>query len=363
MCDLKKRTHIFIDTSVFQVEGFLKESSRVSKLFGLAAKGHLTILLPEITKEEWRKHFCEATLLPVDEFKRRMMVMGSPDELSKALEIISAIDSESISTAVLDSSIAKARIQIIGYDYCNDVEGIFKKYFNSEKPFGKKGKQKEFPDAFVLSALEQYAKKNRIENIILLSHDGDMFDYKSDVLIQKEIGEYLNGILKEIATSEAEKRDIERLYAYFHKGKISFAADLKEQLTDYLLDYSVYDNRVQWQEIEDVTIKEEVALSFSDKDIQLTEINKEYLEAICFVDVDAIADVEHVDESMSYWDSEENNYLFKEYTTSEVEISASIKLTIRMDRTELVMGQDPAVELCEIEYRDLQEAIDGETEY
>ena len=74
-----------------------------------------------------------------------MMVMGSPDELSKALEIISAIDSESISTAVLDSSIAKARIQIIGYDYCNDVEGIFKKYFNSEKPFGKKGKQKEFP--------------------------------------------------------------------------------------------------------------------------------------------------------------------------------------------------------------------------
>ena len=318
---------------------------------------------PEITKEEWRKHFCEATLLPVDEFKRRMMVMGSPDELSKALEIISAIDSESISTAVLDSSIAKARIQIIGYDYCNDVEGIFKKYFNSEKPFGKKGKQKEFPDAFVLSALEQYAKKNRIENIILLSHDGDMFDYKSDVLIQKEIGEYLNGILKEIATSEAEKRDIERLYAYFHKGKISFAADLKEQLTDYLLDYSVYDNRVQWQEIEDVTIKEEVALSFSDKDIQLTEINKEYLEAICFVDVDAIADVEHVDESMSYWDSEENNYLFKEYTTSEVEISASIKLTIRMDRTELVMGQDPAVELCEIEYRDLQEAIDGETEY
>lgn len=30
-----------------------------------------------------------------------------------------------------------------------------------------------------------------------------------------------------------------------------------------------------------------------------------------------------------------------------------------MDRTELVMGQDPTVELCEIEYGDLQEAIDG----
>lgn len=123
---------------MFQAEGFLKESSRVSKLFNLAAKGYLTILLPEITKEEWRKHFCEATLLPVDEFKRRMMIMGNPKELSKSLEIISAIDSESISTAVLNSSIAKAKIQIVGYDYCNDVEGVFKKYFNCEKPFGKK---------------------------------------------------------------------------------------------------------------------------------------------------------------------------------------------------------------------------------
>lgn len=354
-------TYIFIDTSIFQSEGFLKESSRVSKLFDLAAKDQLTILLPEITKEEWRKHFCEATLLPVDEFKRRAMIMGSPDELSKAIEIISSIDSESTSTAALDASITRAKIQIVGYDYCNDVKGVFKKYFNCEKPFGKKGKQKEFPDAFVLSALEQYAKKNHIENIILLSKDGDMIDYKSDVLTQKEIGEYLDGILKEIAeASEAETRDIERLYAYFHKGDISFAADLKEQLTEYLLDYSAYDNRVQWQEIEDVTIKEAVALSFSDKDMQLTEINSEYLEAICFVDIDAIVDVEHVDESMSYWDSEEKKYLFKEYTTSEVEISTSIKLTIRMDRTEFAMGQDPAIELHEIEYRDLQEAIDGD---
>lgn len=67
-----------------------------------------------------------------------MMIMGNPKELSKSLEIISAIDSESISTAVLNSSIAKAKIQIVGYDYCNDVEGVFKKYFNCEKPFGKR---------------------------------------------------------------------------------------------------------------------------------------------------------------------------------------------------------------------------------
>ena len=38
MCDLKKRTHIFIDTSVFQAEGFLKESSQCQSYLVLLQK-------------------------------------------------------------------------------------------------------------------------------------------------------------------------------------------------------------------------------------------------------------------------------------------------------------------------------------
>ena len=42
-------SYVFIDTSVFQEEGFFKPSGKVSKLFNLAENGKLNILMPEIT--------------------------------------------------------------------------------------------------------------------------------------------------------------------------------------------------------------------------------------------------------------------------------------------------------------------------
>ncbi|MFK2325005.1 PIN domain-containing protein [Bacteroides fragilis] len=54
----------------------------------------------------------------------------------------------------------KSRVNVIGYDYCRDVESVFEKYFKQEKPFGAKGKDKEFPDAFVLTSLEALQKTN-----------------------------------------------------------------------------------------------------------------------------------------------------------------------------------------------------------
>lgn len=48
-------SYVFIDTSVFQEEGFFKPSGKVSKLFNLAENGKLNILMPEITRQEWLK--------------------------------------------------------------------------------------------------------------------------------------------------------------------------------------------------------------------------------------------------------------------------------------------------------------------
>ena len=50
-------SYVFIDTSVFQEEGFFKPSGKVSKLFNLAENGKLNILMPEITRQEWLKHY------------------------------------------------------------------------------------------------------------------------------------------------------------------------------------------------------------------------------------------------------------------------------------------------------------------
>ena len=352
---------IFIDTSVFKSESYFKKSGRVSKLFKLAADGRLHILLPEITRIEWLKHYQNGAKLPCIEFQRRAELMGDTTRIEKALTVISAIDPSTIIEESLSDYLVKSKVQIIGYDYCKDVAGVFGKYFAKEKPFGSDIKKDEFPDAFVLSSLEEYAKEKGIRKILIFSGDGDMNGYESDILIPADISDFLNEFTKEIAASEIEKKDIETFIRRITSSSISCSKDIRDRIVDFLSNPGLYNNSVQWQEVEDVTVDENITLSFSEEGIQFTEINEEYIEATCQVGIKTTIEVEHMDESDSYWDSEEHEYLFKNYTTTEIEVSTSVPITLQMDRTELDMGQDPEFELIDIDLLPIEEVIEGDT--
>ncbi|MFK2325003.1 hypothetical protein ACIXR2_18775 [Bacteroides fragilis] len=99
---------------------------------------------------------------------------------------------------------------------------------------------------------------------------------------------------------------------------------------------------------------------YDDLNVRLTEVNEEFIEATCQIGIATSVDVEYMDESNSYWDSEEKEYLFKNYETAEVEISSNIEVTLRMDRTELDMRQNPMFELVEIECTPIESYIDEE---
>lgn len=352
--------YIFIDTSALKYESYFKPSGRISKIFNLASQKRLQILLPEITKAEWLKHLRQDANLPCEDFIRKASLLGDTRRLDEIIKAIESIDTNVIIEESLAEQIDKANILAIGYDYCTDVKGVFEKYFKQEKPFGK-GKQKEFPDAFVLSSLEKYAKDNRIPHIYVLSGDGDMKDYQSDVLTPYKVSDFLDAILKEIADSSArEKKDIEKLSRSIKSGSVSCIKDIQDHIVDYLSNTDLYNNCVQWQEVEDVSVNEDVALSFSDKELQLTEINEEYIEATCQVEIKATIEVEHMDLANSYWDSEGKEYLFKNYATTEIDVSTSTQVTVRMDRTELDIGQNPKIELIDIDFDPIEDAIEGE---
>lgn len=185
-------SYVFIDTSVFQEEGFFKPSGKVSKLFNLAENGKLNILMPEITRQEWLKHYKQNAKLPCKEFKRKAELLGDTSKIRDAINIIDSIDSEALIEESLSEHIKKSRVNVIGYDYCRDVESVFEKYFKQEKPFGAKGKDKEFPDAFVLTSLEAFAKDKHIRHIIILSKDADMNEYESKVFTPYNAADFLD---------------------------------------------------------------------------------------------------------------------------------------------------------------------------
>ena len=80
---------------------------------------------------------------------------------------------------------------VIPTSYASDLlDIVIDKYFAKEIPFGDKGKDKEFPDAFILVSLEKYAKNNSIEKIQLFSADRDMKEFNSTLFVSQEPNAY-----------------------------------------------------------------------------------------------------------------------------------------------------------------------------
>ena len=186
--------YVFIDTSVLMQESYFKSTSRIAQLFDLASKGYIKILLPIITKQEWIKHIKESTYIKFDDVKRKLQLLGNLPNVLKFVDDFEKSTSTYANIVVdsIDTQILNGKVEVIDYSFFSDtLSDVFDKYFKKTKPFGSNGKSKEFPDAFVLAALEKYAVQHSIDQIVVFSSDKDIQQYVSDKLAVKEIGAYL----------------------------------------------------------------------------------------------------------------------------------------------------------------------------
>lgn len=364
--------HIFIDTSVFQQECFFKETGRVSKLLKLAKAGYLRILLPVITEKEWLEHFREQAELNVKsrDLERKLALLGQNEAASDFLRqyqaLLDSFDSRREIEKTFRENTDHDGVIRIDYPFFEDVTAeVFDRYFRQEKPFGTGGKTKEFPDAFVLAALEKYARENNLPRVVIFSSDNDMSGYGSPLLVERPINEYLTELLEE-RIPDADKKtrqraDIDKLYRYIHAARPEFETALRERIGQYLSDTDCYVYRFNYEDIEDVS-DPEFSLALTAKDMDILSVSDEMIEAVCFPEIDGTVQVTHFDEEDSIWDSEEKDWFYKAYATTEVEIASSIPVVVRMARNGSDRGQDPGVEIVDIDFRPLQSSLDDEAD-
>lgn len=363
--------YIFIDTSVFQQECFFKETGRVSKLFKLAKDGYIRILLPVITEKEWLKHFREQAgfnLKKSKEIERKLELLGHNESASEFLKHYNILlDSFDVSREIeknFKMYISYDGVIKIDYSFFEDaIAGVFDKYFKQEKPFGSGGKVKEFPDAFVLAALEKYAKKNKLDHIVILSSDKDMSEYVCELLKPISISEYLNNLLKERipdADKKAkQKKDINNLFNYIHSANPKFESALREHVEQYLLDTDCYISHFCYADIEDV-FDLKFTLDITAKDMDILSVSDDIIEAVCFPEIDGTIQVKYFSEEDSLWDSEDKEWIVESYKIKKVEISSYFPVTVRMERDELEQREEPYVEIIDIDFRPLQDSLDDE---
>lgn len=366
---IKPFDYIYIDTCVFIREAFFKKSGGVSRLFDLAEKGWIKVLMPEIAKREWLKHFVEKTFLKFEEVEKKAILMGNTANANEFVESHNELTAsyDALVKTTFDDHLKRADVVIIPTSYANDtLESVVDRYFKKEKPFGGKGKEKEFPDAFILASLEKYAKENAISQIKVFSTDGDINLYNSDLFVKEEAGQYLNDFIsRRIPKHEKEEKrkrdekDIARLTNFLKDGFSNYENQIHDHVEEFLSDVALYEERFNYADIDEAYV-DDVKVAGSIKDMEILSIDDKTIRALYFVDVDATVKVNHFCEEDSIWDSEDKKYIYKKYENTNVELSSFVKVIFEMDRTKLEMGQDPCVIIHEIDTDDLEDAIDGD---
>lgn len=190
-----------------------------------------------------------------------------------------------------------------------------------------------------------------------------MSGYGSPLLVERLINEYLTELLEE-RIPDADKKtrqraDIDKLYRYIHAATPEFETVLRERIGQYLSDTDCYLSHFCYADIEDVSDLE-ISLEITAKDMDILSVSGDEIEAVCFPEIDGTVQVTHFNEDDSIWDSEEKDWFYKSYVTTDVEISSYLPVVVKMERNELDMGQYPDVEIVDIDFRPLQSSLDGE---
>lgn len=215
----------------------------------------------------------------------------------------------------------------------------------------------------MLAALEKYAKENKLDRVVIFSSDKDMLGGYCPLLVEQPINEYLNNLLEERIPNENKKEkqriDINKLFSYIQAAKPEFESALRKRIEQYLSDTDCYIAHFCYADIEDVSDLK-FSIEISAKDMDILSVSDDIIEAVCFPEIDGTAQVTHFSEEDSIWDSEEKEWFYESYKTTEVEISSYFPVVVRMNRNELDMWQDPYVEIMDIDFRPLQSSLDDE---
>ncbi len=180
---------IFLDTNVFgRKEKYDFEHTYRNNILGMLKRySNIEVCLPSIVVEELKKHIKESidndqSNIKSIYIKRKLPHNFYEEALKENLE-------------KLEDFIKRNKIKVLDCEKYLKISDVNKWYFNKEKPF-ETSKPKEFPDAMIISAIVNFLKENKYENVYIVSEDkgfNESIKSKIDCIIVNK----LETILKE----------------------------------------------------------------------------------------------------------------------------------------------------------------------
>ncbi len=182
MSEEAKYEALLIDTSIFDGNGLRLEKGLLGKL-NQFKRSPVVFLLPDVICGEIKTHLEQKTRASrsaleksINDAGDHLFFGGNTLNEAKAL-LLDSSEIEGLAETRLNNFIENTGAVILECGDHLSVSELLKKYFSNAAPFSETRKKKnEFPDAIVLMAVDQWAKKNN-KSVLAISNDGDWSRY------------------------------------------------------------------------------------------------------------------------------------------------------------------------------------------
>lgn len=317
--------YIFIDTGIFESNNFL-ESKSMQQLLKLAEEGEVAIVLPKITYNEVLARARVHIRAGIEQFNAAKKPMRVMRNIPSRLPLFDKIKAETVADEfiqVFNERLKQAKYIELDYPTV-DVSGIFKAYFEGERPFGKGNKKHEFPDAFALATVEQWCKEHD-RKCHVFSTDKDLLTYKNQHLIMvQDYQDYLTATQQYYAETTGSAKAATQYLA----GRVpEIEASIVKWATGQLDDERRYTDVVNYLDVYSVDIKKIAVTLGEPTSVEVgshTEV--EFAAKVRFV-----VEVEIPDESTGWFDDEEREWHYFGNTVLDIDRKVLIPIKILVE--------------------------------
>jgi hypothetical protein len=178
VCAKSSDFYVSLDTQAFESASFNFKAVPFKALEDLASKGHVRLVMTDITVREVRARIEKtvvAQLGPVEKLKKQARVLRSSDlpEVHAALDLDAARVVADLHRQ-FDEFLSRTDTTVIDTSQL-PAGPVFEKYFAGTAPFGTGNKKAEFPDAFIVDGLRRWSEENG-ELVQVVSGDDGLRD-------------------------------------------------------------------------------------------------------------------------------------------------------------------------------------------
>lgn len=286
---MEKITIIF-DTNVFgKTDCYNFRNSVLSYAINtLASYDNIDLFIPSIVLEEIKVHIKKHIKEALSKMKTRYIKDYIP---RNALEYYYKKNLKEINDFIEEN-----KIIIIDCNEFTNLKEVNEWYFQEKYPFEER-KKEEFPDAMIISSIENYFEKQKYEVVNVISFDKG-FNKAAKEYLKYNIYDNLGDVLK--------------LYLLYDTGILN-------TIKKYIIGTKVLENQNNYN-INEISENDTIDVTLENADITNIEIigieNNRYDVYIRY-DIDMVGEIIVLDSQMSHYSNYEQEYLSEYYKTTD----------------------------------------------